>query len=188
MNSVRNRWLLGIAAVLAAVRFIIIPWIDFQAVEAEKLAVLTKRLDRATGVVQNQQLIAKTLAQVKSSTLKARARFPQAEDRQSFRLSAQQEVSDLIGAAGLNVKLFEWVMDGRAEDAHLEYSRARIQIEGALRQVVSTQAALEGKFPNMFVRELTVTSGTRISAPDDSLVYMILVVDFYYRPFEAGGI
>ena len=188
MNSLRNRWLLGIAAALAAVRFVIIPWLDFQAAEAEELAVLTKRLDRATGVVQNRQLIAKTLAEVESSTLEARARFPQAQNRQSFRLAAQQEVSEAIGAAGLNVKLFEWVMDGRSEDARMEYSRARIQIEGGLRQVVATQAALEGKFPNMFVRDLAVTTGTRISAPDDSLVYMSLVVDFYYRPLEAGGV
>jgi len=183
----RNRVLLGVAAFLAALRFIVAPWIDSQADEVEQLSVLTKRLDRATGVVQNRQAIAKALAEVEASTLELRKRFPQAENRQAFRLSSQQAISEAIGAAGLNVKLFEWVMDGRAEEARMEYSRARIQLEGGFRQIVAAQAQLETKFPNMFVRELAVTTGTQISAPDDSLVYMSMVVDLYYRPTAGGG-
>jgi hypothetical protein len=119
----------------------------------------------------------------------ARTRFPQAIDLQSFRLSVQQNATSTVSQRGFALKLFEWLMDGRADDAGLRYSRARIQLEGGLRDVVFLQAALEGQFPNMIVRELNVSTASAIHGPDDSIISMSLVADFYFRPAPAdvGG-
>ena len=182
MNGDRNRLLMVIAGALAAVKFLLMPLIESQDAAAENLAVLTARLDRATGVVQNQVAIKKAVADFESATTIARRRFPDSPDAQSFRLDAQQSVTALASQSGFAVKSFEWVLDGQVESAQLEFSRARFQIDGPFRQLVTLQATLEARFPNMFVREMNLVSPNMILGPDESSATLTLVTDFHFRP------
>jgi hypothetical protein len=185
MNPTRLRYLLVFAALLAAVRFGVMPWLEHQADAVERLQVLTKRLDRATGVIENRAEISKVVSEVEAATVAVRQRYPSGTDVQSFRLDVQQKVSAVISQAGLSVKLFEWAVDGEIKDARLQFVRARFQVDGPFRQLVSTQANLEATFPNMAIRELNLVAPVLIAGPDDSPAVMTLVADFYFRPSAA---
>lgn len=186
MNPKRMRVLLIALAVLGSVRFLLIPWLDYQAESIERLSVLTKRLDRASALIQNREQIAASLVRAERETLAVRGRFPQAVDLQTFRLSAQERVTEAVARRGFGIKLFEWAADGELKQAGLRYSRARVQLEGGFRDLATLQADLEASFPNMLVKELTVASPASIRAPDDVVVSMNLVVDFYFRPASAS--
>lgn len=188
MNSARNKVLLALALSLAAVKFLLLPWIEGQAQAIERLQVLTQRLDRSAAVVQNREAIRKAVEDLEVSTRLARDRFPDAADVAGYRLSVQQAVGAAGSSAGVSVKAFEWVVDGEAKPARLAYSRARVQFEGGFSSLVRLQANLEATYPNMVVRELNLSSAGMIGAPDESLVSLTLVADFYFRPLAPGGL
>lgn len=181
MNPQRTRFLLVVLAVLGAARFLLIPWLDHQSESIASLTVLTKRLDRAVALIQNREQIGASLGRAERETLAVRGRFPQAVDLETFRLSAQERVTEAASRRGFGIKLFEWAADGELKQAGLRYSRARLQFEGGFRDLATLQADLEANFPNMLVRELSVASPTAIRAPDDVIISMNLVVDFYFR-------
>jgi len=185
MSDERYRPLLWVALALAAIKFLLLPWLDHQATAAERLAVLTQRLDRSAGVIQNRAEIERALKEVEGVAILARKRFPDATDASAFRLGAQQDVSDIGAKSGLTLKIFEWILDGQAAGAGLEYSRARIQFEGGFKNLVTAQAGLETRFPNMVIREVTLGAATMISAPDQSLATLTVIADFYFRPMGA---
>jgi hypothetical protein len=186
MSMDRNRALVLLALGLAFIKFILVPWLDQQADSIEQLSVLTKRLDRAEGVIANRLAIEEAVKDTESSVRLARQRFPDAVDPQSFKIGVQQSVSAVAGDTGLVVKLFEWVVEGDAKRARLAYSRARIQIDGGFRQLATLQATLEARFPYMFVREFGLAAPAMIAAPDESVASITIVADFYYRPAPGG--
>jgi len=188
MTSSRNRLLLMLAIGLAGIKFLVLPWIEQQAAAAERLAVLTQRLDRSTGVVQNRESIRKAVDEVEKSTITARTRFPDEPDVEGYRLGVQQNIGSAGTTAGVTLKAFEWIVDGEVKPARLVYSRARVQFEGGFRNLVTLQANLESRYPNMVIRELNLSSSAMIGAPDESLASLTLVADFYFRPSAAGGV
>jgi hypothetical protein len=183
----RNQWLLGILSALLAVKFVLQPWLESQSEEAAALAVLTQRLDRSIGVIENREAIGKSASSMQVSLARVRQRFPDAADLQSYRIEVQEKVGATAAQAGLGIKSFEWLADGRATDAGLVFSRARFQIDGGLRRLVELQTGLEGQWPNMFVRELNLSGPTVFAAPDESAASLTLVADFYFRPAKPGG-
>jgi hypothetical protein len=185
MNSFGNRWLLGLAALLATIKFMLLPWLDHQAEHVERLEVLTQQLDRSVGVIANRQSIIKAVEQVESSTVAARLRFPDVSDPQGFRLTVQQGIGGAAAQASVNVRVFEWIVDGEVKPARLAFSRARVQMDGGFRSLASFQASLEGEYPNMTVREINLSAPAMIGAPNESSASLTIVADFFFRPVAS---
>jgi hypothetical protein len=181
VSLTRNQLLLAVAAALAAIRFLIVPWIDWQSEQHDALAVLTQRLDRAAGVVENRVAIDKAVVDVEKKTLALRSRFPSEPDTETFRLQSQQQISAIASEFGLNVRVFEWVLDGEDASARLSHSRARVQIEGPARALAQCQAALETRMTNLAVREVLLSFRNPSTTPDEQGA-LTIVVDLYRRP------
>jgi hypothetical protein len=186
VSLTRNQLLLAVAAALATIRFLIVPWIDWQSEQHDALAVLTQRLDRAVGVVENRAAIDKAVVEVEKSVNALRTRFPAEVDVEPFRLTSQQQISSISQEFGLNVRLFEWMLDGEAAGGRLQYSRARVQLEGGARALAKGQAALETRLSHLVVREVNLAFGSPSGGPDDQGGNLSLVVDLYRRPVPAA--
>ena len=182
----RYRPLLGVAAALAFLRFVIVPWLDAQSDARERLQVLTQRLDRSTGVVQNREAILAAAQELEAATTTARSRFPEADSVESFRLEGQRRVGGMVNAAGLKLALFDWVLDGAVEEGRLAYGRARFQVEGALRDVARLHGELEGSLPAMSVRELQLNVAGPADSLGDTRATLMVVADLFYRPRESS--
>jgi len=185
MNNRRNQWLLGIAVVLAALRFGVVPWLQAQAEARERLQVLTQRLDRSVGVRQNRGAILESReALAKAATLTIK-RFPEAADPAAFRLEGQRQISTIVTGAGLKVVLFDWLLDGRVAGTGLAYGRARLQVEGSIRDLIAVEAGLEGAVSHMVILEADVSLPRGAEKADDSAGTLSIVADLYYTPKEA---
>jgi hypothetical protein len=182
MNQQRLRLLAVFAITLAAIRFFILPWIETQSAARDELSVLTKRLDRATGVIESRQNIEKSLAEIERGVAEVGQRFPVAEGAESFRLQTQQAVRDLATSSEVSQDLFGWVLEGDVDAAGLKYVRARMQFGGDIEMIARMHGNLEARFANMLIREVTVTSPSPIGKDDESYVTMTLVADFHFRP------
>ena len=183
MNN-RVRLLLGLAATLAVLRFVAVPWVGSQAGIHDRLFAVTRQLDRAQAIVD-----AGSSLQVRRDTLESvvrelAGRAPLANPGGEHRVQVQRELRAAVESAGLQLKVFEWVLDGEAEAAGLAFGRIRLQIEGPLRNVAQAHVDIEAGFPNVFVRDTSISVrrggglGTRASAT--------MQLDLYYRGREEA--
>jgi hypothetical protein len=181
MTDQRRALLLGIAAVLALLRFGVMPWIQAQNDARDRLQVLTQRLDRSVGVVSNRDAILAARDQLSGAAAAARSRFPAAASREAFQLDSQRRVGAVISTTGLKLALFDWVLDGKVDDAGLEYGRIRFQVEGPLRDMVRLHGDLEGTLPFLVVREVQLNFRGEAAALDDTAVTLSVVADLFFR-------
>jgi hypothetical protein len=173
--------LIGLALALAAVRFLVIPWLESQADTREQLEVLTNRLDRSTGVVLNRDAITNTLSKLEKANETDRARFPRSEDAESFRLEAQQRVTGVVEAQGLRIDVFDWVLDGPVDSTGFGFVRGRINFTGDMRSLALLLGALEGELPNMVVREAIYNFVNPVTGSGEFRANLTLVADFHFR-------
>lgn len=187
MNQRRLHILGGLAIVLAGIRFGLVPWIDTQSNTRDELSVLTKRLDRASGVIESRETIEKSLIEIEAQVAQGSARFPVVQSSESFRLQTQQSMRELATASELSQDLFGWVLEGEVANAGLRYVRARAQYSGDMERVARFHGKLESDFPNMLIREVTVTSPSPIGKGDESFVSMVIVADFHFRALAGSS-
>ena len=186
MASPRYRLLLGIAAVLAALRFGVVPWVEAQAAARERLQVLTQRLDRSVGVIDNREAVLSAAESLEAAAGEARARFPEFDSAESFRLEGQRRIGALAAASGLSLAVFDWVLEGAVEASGVAYGRTRFQVEGALRDVVRLHGELEGQLPTLSVRELQLNLAGPAAGVGETRATLTVLADLFYRPREAS--
>ena len=180
--SSRVRLLLGLAAILATMRFIVVPWTEAQADMHDRLYAITRQLDRATAIVE-----AGSELQVRRDALAAivrtlAERAPLVSPGSEHRVQVQRELRAVVESVGLELKVFEWVLDGEFETAGLLFGRVRLQLEGPLRNVAEAHVDIEAGLPHVFVRNLIVNvrRGGRTGIANATME-----LDLYYR--REGG-
>jgi len=181
--SSRVRLLLGLAAILAAMRFVVVPWTEAQADMHDRLYAITRQLDRAAAIVEaGSELQARrdALAAI-VRTLAARA--PLANPGSEHRVQVQRELRAAVESVGLKLKVFEWVLDGEIEAAGLIFGRVRLQLEGPLRNLAEAHVGIESGLPHVFVRNLIVN--VRRGGSLASAASATMELDLYYR--REGG-
>jgi len=181
MSVDRRRWLIGLLFALLAIKFGVLPWVDSQGDAREQLDVLTKRLDRSTGVVLNRAAITTSLSVLEKANAADRARFPESVNVESFRLEAQQRVTALVQSQALQVEAFDWVLDEPPRGSELGLVRGRIVVRGDMRTLASLLGTLEGELPNMVVREVSYNMENPAGGPFGNRAIMTHVADFYFR-------
>jgi len=185
MADARHRNLVVVALVLAAARFLVVPWVQAQGAEREKLEALTLRLDRSQAVVHNSEDIRAAQQQLAKEVEAIHGRFPSAPDADGYRLQAQRKINALAAASGVQVTLFDWVLDGDAPEAGLAYGRARFRVEGPLRDLIRMHGQMEGALPNAAVREFRLQAQDAVDGPSDVGASVTFAVDLYFRPAAA---
>ena len=102
--SSRVRLLLGLAAILAAMRFVVVPWTEAQAGMHDRLYAITRQLDRAAAIVEaGSELQARrdALAAI-VRTLAERA--PLANPGSEHRVQVQRELRAAVESVGLKAE------------------------------------------------------------------------------------
>ena len=183
MADSRVRWLLGLALVLVALRFAVVPWAQAQVERRQQLEVLTQRLDRSAGVVEDKAEILAAQGGLRKVSTAARAIFPEVDDKERFRLDAQRLLSGIAGRGDVKVTLFDWVVDGEAAKAGLAYGRVNATLQGPLDSLVAVHGQVEGEMPFAAVREVKLeTPGSGASGLAAESATLQLVIDLFYRP------
>jgi len=182
----RVRWLLGLALLLVVLRFVIVPWAGAQVEKRQQLEVLTQRLDRSAGVVEDKAEILAAQGRLSKVSTAARAIFPEVDDKERFRLDAQRLLSGIAGRGDVKVALFDWIVDGESAKAGLAYGRVNASLQGPLDSLVAVHGQIEGEMPFAAVREVKLeTPGGGASGLAADTATLLLVIDLFYRPNVA---
>jgi hypothetical protein len=177
----RLRTLLVIVAVLAALRLVVVPWARAQNDAHDRLVVLTQQFDRSAGVVQNHAAIDRAHRALSAEMSSLRARFPAVADAQQFRLEAQRGIEQVTRASGMQLRMFEWVMDGELPDAALGFGRVKVSLAGTVASAARVQAEIEGALPQVMVRESQLNLRTPSPATPDAMADLTMTADVFYR-------
>lgn len=186
MTDRRRVFLIRLALALAALRFAVYPWLEHQLERRDELSVLTDRLDRAQGVIENRNVIETTAKDLSKQSQLTAPRFAYAETADRFRLDTQRRVTEVIRSNGLGVSLFDWLIEGNSEAAQYErdgfsFARMRVEFAGPLRQVATAQSDLEGSFPNLIVRRVALNFRDITTSIDVGVVTASVIADVYYK-------
>jgi len=182
--SSRVRLLLGLAAVLAATRFIVVPWVESQAGVHDRLFAITRQLDRAEAMVETGSELSARRDALAAVAAELAARAPLAAPGSEHRVQVQRELRAAVESAGLKLNSFEWILDGESGTAGLVFGRVRLQMEGQLREVAAAHVSIEAGLPHVFIRDLSVNvrSGGRL----DTTASASMELDLYYRSGEGA--
>jgi hypothetical protein len=183
MNS-RVRLLLGMAAVLAVARFVVVPWVNSQSNVSDRLFAVTRQLDRAEAIVDAGSELQARRDGLDAVVRELAGRAPLVVAGSQHRVQVQRELRAAIESAGLELKVFEWVLDGEAEGAGLSFGRVRLQVEGPLRDVAEAHVGIEAGFPHVFVRDLSVI--VRRGGKLTTRASATMELDLYYRRGEPA--
>lgn len=183
MNN-RVRLLLGLAATLAVLRFVAVPWVESQSGIHDRLFAVTRQLDRAEAIVSSGSDLQARRDALESVVVELAARAPLAIPGSEHRVQVQRELRSAVESTGLTLKVFEWVLDGEAEVAGLTFGRVRLQIEGPLRSVAQVHVDIEAGFPNVFIRDMSVS--VRRGGKLSSIANATMQLDLYYRRGEEA--
>lgn len=181
MGNDRLRLLLGVVAVLAALRFAVVPWLNAQNEQRQYLELVTQRLDRSSAVVHNRERIEVAMQKLGKVESGVRGQFPRAGSVDQFRLEAQQAITGIVEGAGVKLSLFDWLVDGDVPEARLAYGRARVSVEGTLADVLRAHGDIEGALPNAAVREITLEAREPARSAGSQDTTATLVVDLYFE-------
>lgn len=186
MADARLQWLLGLAGALAVARFVIVPWTAAQNEQRQQLEVLTQRLDRSAGVARAGGEILQARESLTALTEASRKAFPVTAEAAQFRLEAQRQIAEIAARGNVKLTLFDWLMDGRAEEAGLAYGRVSARLDGPLDSLVAVHGALEGQMHHAVVHEAKVDLGRGgVAALGPTPASMTLLMDLYYRAQPA---
>jgi hypothetical protein len=175
--------LLGLALVLVALRFAIVPWAQAQVEKRQQLEVLTQRLDRSAGVLEDKAAILAAQGRVSKVSQQTRGIFPEVADKERFRLDAQRLLSGIASRGDVKVTLFDWIVDGELAKAGLAYGRVNASLQGPLDSLVAVHGQVEGEMPFAAVREVKLeTAGKGASGLAEESATLLLVIDLFYRP------
>jgi hypothetical protein len=180
----RYRRLLLLAGVLAAIRFVVFPWLELQADWHDQLKVLTQRLDRSEALLANRSIIEKALLSAEQDHAALLSRFPEAVDDESFKRETQQQVSAIATELGARVTYFDWLEPVESVSG-LGAQRARMTVEGGMRSLALLQGQLETRMPHLFVQEVSYELRTPIGGAWEFPSSSTSTFDFHYRRADS---
>ena len=154
--SSRVRLLLGLAAILAAMRFVVVPWTEAQDDMHDRPYAITRQLDRPVAIVEAGSALQARREALAAIVREPAARAPLAIPGSGRRVPTLTQVRAAVDSAGHKVKVRGWVLDGEIETAGLLFGRVRLQLEGPLRNVAEAHVGIESGLPHVFVRNLIV--------------------------------
>lgn len=180
MSSGQRRLLL-IAAVLAAIQFIVLPLLAYQTEQIESLTLVERRLGRSENLVAQLDVLQLQATKLNESAQNEFDKFPSAANATVFRLEVQDQIQRTVTAAGGQVSLFSWIAQPSASSSEMIVQQARLTIDGTFSSIATAQLDLTEKLP--FVRfidaQLRPSSRTAVANQAASL---ILIIEVAGRP------
>jgi hypothetical protein len=166
MLNDRYRLLLVLALVLESIRFILLPWIDWQDQRIEELRILTDRLERSVSVQQNRDVILKAQQTLDLELSKIRRVFPNFAKAADYRLDAQQKLSELATQNAVVMQSHEWVLEREVADSSVRCFRWRASFSGSARNIAAFQGGLEANNLNLIPIEFVLNPSGPLTGAD----------------------
>ena len=150
----RNKFMLSILALLVFLRFVLVPWIEWQDEKNIELQTLTKRLVRSEALLaaRDEVLAQSEVAKQKSSDLKLGLAIT--SDTAQYKVEFQEDLQAKLDAMNVQLSSFEWLSEQEIGAFAIKTGRVNVRFKGAVADIVQAHAMLEIDFPGLVVKDL----------------------------------
>jgi hypothetical protein len=138
----RNNLLL-LVAILVLIKFVGQPWYQHQQAAREQVDLLNMQLSRALRVMDLPAEINSQQQQLAELRIATEAKLITYRNDAEFRLRAQQALEGVFAGQQVAIDVYEWLTAQPVADGYLRAYRARLTVEGPLKQTM--QALLQAQ-------------------------------------------
>ncbi len=174
----RNKLLIFVLGLLLVVRFVLVPWLEWQDEQALKLQTLTKQLVRSEALLGAREEV---LNQSTTATLRAdelKTGLTKTSDPAQYRVEFQQELQSKLDNIKVQLSSFEWMNDQPLGVFALTRGRINLRLQGSLADIVQAHAMLELDYPGVQIRDLRASLQGSINTFSTVELQLMLEMDY----------
>lgn len=179
----QNKKLIVLLAVLLLLRFVFVPWFEWQDEQFGRLQTLDKRLERSEALLSLKEQVSTQAAQVNTASEQLLAGLVISATPAEYKIAFQQALQQQLDSVQVRLQLFEWNSDRALEAFNVQRGRINLRLQGAYPNLLRAHAQLELQFPGVQIRELRATWPGALSAAAE--VELQLVIDLDYRIIKS---
>ena len=152
--------LLILIAILAVIRFVLIPVFENQGQQQIQLQMVSTQLGRAKLLLENEKALSDELQRARDVNEQVSEQMPRSQSVSAARLSIQQNVQTLIVSQGASVQVFDWTSQRPLAEDRMVELQARLVLQGTLLQLMNAQMELQQALPFIAIRDFELQQGT----------------------------
>jgi hypothetical protein len=144
--------LLIVCAVLIAIKFILLPWFEWQNTQVNQIAAIEKQLQKGLLLVNEQQELTDSISQLQD-TYRTNSALIASEEKSvlDYQLKIQKQIEALLSSLALTTRSVSWL--NPLQDGHLEEHRMEISLTGSMKSYIQFMIALEQINPKLTIDE-----------------------------------
>lgn len=139
--------LLIIAGVLAAIQFVVVPLLAYQAELRDELTLVQRQVVRSEALVEQLPVLTIQADKLDAAAQRLANSFPDASNATGFRLEVQDQIQRLLREQGNQVSLFSWLAQPQAAGNGIRVQQARINVSGNFKTLAEGQLQLAQQAP-----------------------------------------
>jgi hypothetical protein len=144
--------LLIVCAVLIAIKFILLPWFEWQNTQVNQIAAIEKQLQKGLLLVNEQQELTDSISQLQGTYRTNKALIASEEKSVlDYQLKIQKQIEALLSSLALTTRSVSWL--NPLQDGHLEEHRMEISLTGSMKSYIQFMIALEQINPKLTIDE-----------------------------------
>ncbi len=151
----QKKTLIVILVVLAALRFMGVPFLDYQAQQITRLELTSQQLERASRLL-NSNIDDEKVQQLQTKLQEIENSYMVHTGTSEFRLIAQRQIQNMVGDYGVQIDLFDWLTQREVMANYLYTHQARIILQGNTENVVQAQLAMQEQIQGVKVLEFAL--------------------------------
>lgn len=174
----QNKWLLAVVALLAIVKFLLLPLRQMQQEQYQLLDSLTKRVQRSHALLSEQEPMKQWASEQQLQLQLLLQPFVSVDNAAQYRLTLQQQLQQLATSHGVTIMLFNWVSDTPLAVFDLHRGRVNLQLEGEAAHIMQMHLQLERQYPQFISRDLKANWRGDLSNKSRVELQLLLEVDY----------
>ncbi len=170
--------LIGIILLLAALRFLIVPWMDYQDEQKQQLETLTKRLVRSEALLEFKDQLYQQKDQQDIVVGQFTDQLEQSTSVQQYQLELQQRLQQLIETRNAKMELFDWLSDSDLKAFSMHRARINLRFTGQLSDVIALHLMIEQQYPHAQILDLNTSWTGDLTKGRNLNVTMLIEADY----------
>ncbi len=170
--------LIGIILLLAALKFLIVPWMDYQDEQKQQLETLTKRLVRSEALLEFKDQLYQQKDKQDTAVAQFTDKLEQSVSVQQYQLEFQQRLQQLIETKNAKLELFDWLSDADLKAFNIHRARINLRFTGQLSDVMAIHLMIEQQFPYAQILDLNTSWVGDLTKGRNLSVTMLIEADY----------
>jgi len=150
----RNKFMLSVLALLVFLRFVLVPWVEWQDEQNIQLQTLTKRLVRSESLLAARDEVIAQSSNAKQKSNELKLGLAVTSEAAQYRVEFQEHLQAKIDSINVQLSSFEWLSEQDTGAFSIKSGRVNIRLKGAIADIVQAHAMLEIDYPGLEIKEL----------------------------------